>query len=59
MKTELPFINLKEVISKHDSYAEALKEITSNNEFPQNGMELSQTMGDTSVLVPFIQKGVK
>ena len=31
--TELPFINLKEVISKHDSYAEALKEITSNDEF--------------------------
>ena len=29
--TELPFINLKEVISKHDSYAEALKEITSKN----------------------------
>ena len=33
MITELPFINLKEVISKHDNYAEALTEIKSNKEF--------------------------
>ena len=33
--TELPFINVKEVISKHDSYAEAMKEISTNEFSPK------------------------